>query len=210
MHGFGPYARWVFPTFYDRVMKSEDHELRRARLAEGAAGRVLEIGIGTGLNLAYYPEAVRRAGMWAVEPNPGMRRRAEARAAELGVPLDVASAAAEALPFEDARFDTVVTSHALCSVRDVEESLAEIRRVLRPGGRLLFLEHGRAEDPAVARWQRRIGPVWRLVGAGCRLDVPVPSTLEQAGFRIARLRRGYLQGAPRTHGFLFEGIAQPT
>jgi ubiquinone/menaquinone biosynthesis C-methylase UbiE len=161
-------------------------DIRRNLLA-GAAGRVLEIGAGTGLNFRHYPPAVSE--VVATEPDPYMLRRARAAAAAAPVRLDVIRARAESLPLDDDGFDTAVATLVLCNVQDPPAALAELRRVLRPGGRLLFFEHVRSERPAHARWQDRLERPWGWVAGGCHPNRDTVANLERAGYSVEDLRR---------------------
>ena len=160
----------------------------RRRVAGGATGRVLEIGVGTGLNLPFYRmERIER--LVGLEPDPHMRRRAAARARRLGIPMELVDAPAEDMPFEDQSFDTAVATHVFCSVSDPERALREVFRVLRPGGTFRFLEHVRAADERAARWQDRLTPVWRFVAAGCHPNRRTTEVVEAAGFVFEVLER---------------------
>jgi ubiquinone/menaquinone biosynthesis C-methylase UbiE len=176
---------------------------RRALLAS-ARGRVLEIGAGTGLNLAHYPDAVTELVL--AEPEPGMRARLLRRVAGRA---EVVAAPAEALPFPDGSFDCVVSTMVLCTVEDVAASLAEIRRVLRPGGQLLFAEHVRASSPELARWQDRLEAPWRAFGAGCRCNQPTVELLVGGGMHVRRLERAAWRGMPALVRPLVLGHARP-
>jgi SAM-dependent methyltransferase len=160
---------------------------RRRDLLATATGRVLEIGAGTGLNFRHYPPAVDRVD--AIEPDPHMLRRARAAAAAASVSVEVVRAPAEALRFDDGVFDTAVSTLVLCSVRDPVGALAEIRRVLRPGGGLLFFEHVRSTDPRHARWQDRLERPWGWIAGGCHPNRDTVENMERAGFRMEMLRR---------------------
>ena len=183
----------LFASCYDRFLAATEEgglrERRHALLAE-ARGRVLEIGAGTGLNLDHYGDAVTELVM--TEPEAPMAQRLRERAAGRG---RVVEAPAEALPFDDASFDTVVSTLVLCTVRDPGRALTEVRRVLAPGGRLLFLEHVRSQDPGLARWQDRLDPLWRRFGHGCRCNRDTAGLLAAAGLPPQRLERGTLPKA---------------
>jgi ubiquinone/menaquinone biosynthesis C-methylase UbiE len=165
-----------------------------------AAGRVLELGIGMGLNLALYDPA-KVESVTGVDPAPELRAMAEAAPRDPRLPVKVEDGTAEALPFDDASFDCVVCTFTLCSVRTPAAALAEARRVLRPGGRFLYCEHGLAPDPGVARWQRRIEPVWKRIAGGCHLTRAVTTAIEAAGFRVERRDSMYVPRTPRFAGW---------
>ena len=190
------YGRF-FAAIYDRMLKgAEEAGLRDRRrdLLANARGRVLEIGAGTGLNLELYPDAVDELVL--TEPEEPMAKRLERRLAELGRAGQVVRAPAEALPFPDDSFDTVAATLVLCTVRDPERSLAEIDRVLRPGGALLFLEHVRSDDPGVARWQDRLHGVWLRFGHGCNCNRPTPDLIQHSGLELVQIEHGEFPKAP--------------
>ena len=179
----GIYSERIFPWLLDKALGHPRIEARRAALVGQAAGEVLEIGFGSGATLPFYdPAKVTR--LTVVEPSEGMNRRAEARLAVSPVPVTSVPGAGERLPFGDASFDTVVTCLTLCSVSDVPQVLAEIRRVLKPGGRFLFLEHVLSEDGDVRRWQGRLNPVQKVVGVGCNLNRDSAALVRAAGFDL--------------------------
>jgi ubiquinone/menaquinone biosynthesis C-methylase UbiE len=187
----------IFAAVYDplsaRTEEKFGAELKR-KLLTSARGRVLEIGVGTGLSFAHYPPVDELVG---VDPSEPMLKRARKRAAELGREVTLIEAPAEALPFEDGSFDTVVTLAVLCSVDDPSRALAEIRRVLRPDGRFIFLEHVRAEDPKLARWQDRIERPWGWIAGGCHPNRRTLEAIEGAGFQVVELERDDLPDIPR-------------
>jgi ubiquinone/menaquinone biosynthesis C-methylase UbiE len=180
----------IFAALYDRLGEAMERGWmgeRRARLLAGANGAVLEIGGGTGANLPHYRGVER---VIVSEPDPFMRKRLRPKLGAARVPVAVSEAGAEALPFPDGSFDTVVSTLVLCTVPDQGAALDEIRRVLRPGGRLLFIEHVRAEGP-VARWQDRIEPLWGRLLGGCHPNRDTLTAIEAAGFEIDRLEEFY-------------------
>ncbi len=183
MIAMGLYSETIFPWLLDRALSHPRIMARRAALVAGACGDVLEIGFGSGATLPFYdPVQVRR--LTVVEPSEGMNRRAAARLAASPVPIRSVPGAGEQLPFADAAFDTVVCCLTLCSVHDVGQVLAEVRRVLKPGGRFLFLEHVLSDDPQQRRWQQRLNPVQRVVGVGCNLNRPSAELVRAAGFTL--------------------------
>jgi ubiquinone/menaquinone biosynthesis C-methylase UbiE len=165
---------------------------RRRSLLAGAHGRVLEIGAGTGLNLPHYPGA--DSELVLAEPDPGMRARLARRAAGSARVVD---ASAEALPFPEDSFDCVVSTMVLCTVADVDATLSEVRRVLRPGGRLLFVEHVRSDAPRLARRQDRLAAAWHAFGSGCRCNQPTLALLTASGLSVDRVETGAWRGMPR-------------
>ena len=175
----------LFARFYARLanqLEAKGGADHRRELLEGSAGRVIEVGAGTGLNFKYYPPTVTE--VLAVEPEPYLRARAESAAASAAVAITVVDGTADALPAEDGSFDVAVASLVLCSVPDQTSALAEIRRVLRPGGELRFYEHIRSRHPRLARWQRRADVVWPHTGGGCHTARATPDAIEAAGFTI--------------------------
>ena len=179
----GFYSERIFPWLLDRTLMHPRIEARRAALVGQARGAVLEIGFGSGATLPFYDPA-KVTGLTVVEPSAGMNRRAAARLAGSPVPVTSVPGAGEALPFGDAVFDTVVTCLTLCSVADPPQVLAEIRRVLKPGGHLLFLEHVLSDDAGRRRWQTRLTPLQRVVGVGCHLDRDSAAMVRAAGFGL--------------------------
>jgi ubiquinone/menaquinone biosynthesis C-methylase UbiE len=203
----GFYERRIFPLINDAAGRSSRLRRLRAELLAHATGRVLEIGFGTGANLAYYPASV--ASVVGIEPNEGMTERARRHLAASAVPVSVLAGIAEALPADDASVDTVVTTLTLCSVANPNQALRELRRVVRPEGRLLVLEHGLAADDVVARWQERLNPIQRVVACGCNLNRPIGVLVAGAGFQTSELRSFHLRGAPRPLGWFTVGPARP-
>jgi SAM-dependent methyltransferase len=179
----GLYSETIFPWLLDKALAHPNIMARRRALVAGAIGDTLEIGFGSGATLPFY-DPLQVTSLTVVEPSEGMNRRAAAHLAASPVPITSVPGAGESLPFADASFDTVVCCLTLCSVADVGQVLAEVRRVLKPGGRFLFLEHVLADDPARQRWQQRLNPVQRVVGVGCNLNRPSAQLVAAAGFRL--------------------------
>ena len=181
-------------ALYDRMSAAAERVAlaeMRARVLEPASGRVLEIGAGTGLNLARYPKGGQEVVL--TEPEPAMARRLAKKLGPDPPAARIVDARAESLPFEDESFDTAVSTLVLCSVSDQAKALAEVRRVLKPGGRLLFMEHVRAESPRLARWQDRLNPVWKVVANGCNCNRDTLAAIQAAGFAIEEVERGELR-----------------
>lgn len=201
------YDRFVLPRLVHFVCGRRLALAERERIVPRARGRVLEIGFGSGHNLALYdPRAV--AGVVALEPSEEMWELARPAVARSPVPVEAIVGSAEDLPLAAGSVDAVVSTFTLCTVADPLAALAEARRVLRPGGQLLFCEHGEAPDESVRRWQRRLDPLWGALAGGCHLGRPVPSLLEQGGFRVAELSARYL-GGWRPASFHYLGVAVP-
>ena len=203
----GFYENRILPRLLDLAMRQEQLTVYRRRLVPEARGRVLEIGVGSGRNLPFYGSAATEViGLDASAQLLEMARAA--LPAGTAPPIELIEASAESIPFDDRSFDTVVVTWTLCSIPDVETALREMRRVLAPSGRLLFVEHGRSPDRGVTRWQDRLTPMWKRLAGGCHLNRPVRSLLEQSGFRVEQLSTGYAQG-PRPMTFMYEGVATP-
>jgi ubiquinone/menaquinone biosynthesis C-methylase UbiE len=195
----------VLPRIVDKACARRDFaEPRRRTLAE-LSGDVVEIGFGSGHNLAYYPAEVDR--VLAVEPSTVARRRAGPRTDASAVTVEFIGLDGQALPLPDDCADAAVTTFTLCTIPDVPGALGELSRVLRPGGRLHFLEHGLSPDPKVAAWQHRLTPIQRRVCGGCHFDRPIAQLIAGAGFRIVTLENYYLAG-PKTPSYLYQGVAE--
>ena len=200
------YAKYILPRIIDLVMKNKDMARLRADWVPHAHGDVLEIGIGSGLNLPFYSSEVRR--LYGVEPSVELQRLARVRAASATTKVEFLSQSAEeALPLSDQSIDTVVITWTLCSIADPPSALRQMKRVLKPSGLLIFVEHGRAPDPKVSTWQDRITPVWKRIGGGCHLNRNIDVLLKDAGFKIEELETNYLPG-PRPMTYTYRGFAR--
>ena len=201
----GLYSRHVFPRLCDWSMRAPHIARLRRDVLAGANGEILEIGFGTGLNLEHYPVHVRH--LTAVDPGVGMTRIARRRIEGSHIDVDLRVQTAEELPFEDGRFDCVVSTWTLCSIQDSGRAVSEIGRVLRPGGRYFFLEHGLGDHPGVRRWQRRLTPLQRRLADGCRLDVDIEALIRKRPFREVQVERFLLESTPRIVGSMYRGVA---
>jgi ubiquinone/menaquinone biosynthesis C-methylase UbiE len=202
----GFYTDQIVPRITDVALGSSHLARLRARVAAGLEGEVLEVGFGSGRNVPHYPTAVTRVR--AVDPATVGRKLAARRVAASPTPVEYIGLDGQALPLDDTCVDHVLTTWTMCTIPDLDRALAEIRRVLRPGGTLHFLEHGRSPDPGVARWQDRLTPLQRRIGGGCHLNRPIDRLLGDAGLNVTRLENYYLKG-PRPLGYMFEGVARP-
>lgn len=202
----GLYSRVIFPRLCDWLLSGPPFELLRKQQLAEVRGEILEIGVGTGLNLPHYPPHVRRIA--AVDPNRGMNKLLHRRIGQTGIEVDQHNTGGESLPFDAGRFDCVVSTLTLCSIAEVKRALREVARVLKPGGRFLFLEHGLSPDARVERWQRRLNPIERIVGDGCRLDLDVRGLLAAAPFESVEIENFQLARIPRTHGSMVRGTAR--
>jgi SAM-dependent methyltransferase len=201
----GFYRRYIFPRLCDFALGNPVVAGYRKELLATANGDVLEIGSGTGLNFANYPAHVRK--LTTADPNPGMHHRALRRAEQAGLTIDHRMIGGEKLPFPDSSFDCVVSTFTLCSIPDPAQALGEASRVLKPGGRFLFLEHGLSPDPGVQKWQRRLNGIQGFFGDGCRLDRDVKGLLSAGPFKSVEIDGFYAEKTPRTHGYLSRGSA---
>lgn len=199
------YSRFVLPPLLNLVMRQEMLRERREALVPQASGTVLEVGIGSGLNLPFYGSGVER--LYGVDPSAELLAMAEQNARRIGRAVRLLRESAERLPLAAASCDTVVMTWTLCSIENPLAALREMKRVLRPGGRLLFVEHGRSPDAPVARWQARLTPLWKRVTGGCHLDRRIDFLIQSAGLELASLRSGYLEG-PKLFTYTYEGMAR--
>ncbi|WP_137871424.1 class I SAM-dependent methyltransferase [Sphingopyxis sp. 2PD] len=179
----------------------------RSKVVPNASGDVLELGCGGGINMEFYDPA-RITSFTGLDPSPELLAMSRAAAQARGMAADIQGGVGEAMPFESGRFDTVVTTFTLCSVADQAAVLAEIRRVLKSGGTALFLEHGAAPDAGVAKWQRRIEPIWKRIGGNCHLTRPISDAYEAAGFAVDRQAAAYIPKTPRPFGWYEYGAAR--
>lgn len=203
----GLYADQVFPRLMDWIMRAPRfRDLRKVVLAP-ARGHVLEIGFGTGLNLPHYPKSV--TWLTAVDPANFPNKLVERQTTAGSIPVKLVRHSAETLPFESGQFDWAVSTWTLCTIRDPVTALREVRRVLKPGGQFIFLEHGRSDDQKILKWQNRLNPLQRVVACGCNLNRPIDALVRQAGLTITQLERFQMDGVPRIAGAMYRGIATP-
>ena len=204
----GWYDRYLLPYLIDFACGIKPVRRQRRKVVPLARGRVLEIGIGTGLNLEHYDKSLLTQ-LIGLDPSAEMHRLARKRMARAGLKVELVTLSAERIPYEDASFDTVLVTYSLCTIPDAVAALREMRRVLKPGGRLVFCEHGRAPDESVRRWQDRLTPLWSRFAGGCHLNRDIPALLAEAGFRSDDTQTMYLPG-PRPLTFNYWGTARPS
>jgi ubiquinone/menaquinone biosynthesis C-methylase UbiE len=201
------YQERLLPWLIHQAMRQRKLAPYRKRVVSNATGRILEVGIGSGLNLPFYGDAA--VEIIGLDPSRKLLHLANAAAQKSKIPLRLVEGTAEAIPLEDHSLDAVVTTWTMCSIPAVEPALQEMRRVLRPRGRLLFVEHRLAPDPAVRYWQDHLTPAWKRLSGGCHLNRAIDELIENAGLRIERFDKGYMQG-PKLMTFMYEGSACPS
>jgi ubiquinone/menaquinone biosynthesis C-methylase UbiE len=200
------YQDRILPHLINLAMRQQRLAPYRGRVVPAAEGQVLEVGVGSGLNLPFY--SPKAAAVIGLDPSPRLLAMAEAAGNRAPPSVRFVQGSAESIPLESASIDTVVTTWTLCSIPHAMEALGEMRRVLKPAGRLLFVEHGLAPDPGVRRWQDLLTPIWKRVGGGCHLNRAIDSLITNAGFRFDRCETGYMRG-PKPMAFMYEGSAHP-
>ena len=201
----GRYVDRILPRITDAALGRADLHPVRARVCEGLDGEVLEVGFGSGLNVPHYPDGIERVR--AVDPATAARKLAADRVAASDTPVEYIGLDGERLPLDDDSVDHVIITWTLCTIPDAAQAVREMRRVLRPDGRLHFVEHGLAPIPKVARWQARLNPIQKRVFGGCHLDRPIDQLIEGAGLRIDRLETYFQPGGPKPMSWFYEGTA---
>ena len=203
----GLYSTHIFPRILDWSLNNRELDKQRGKTLEPLGGHVLEIGFGTALNLPHFPETVTK--LTTIDNERMLEGRVANRIAEARMPVEqLQHDAGGRLPFEDNNFDGVVTTFTLCSIGDVLSALAEIRRVIKPNGSYVFLEHRRSDDPRIAKWQDRLNPVQRVVACGCNLNRAIDSLIREGGFEIVKLERYLMPDVPRIFAETYRGLAR--
>ena len=200
-----PYEKYILPRLIDAACSQPPMTELRRRYVSQARGKVLEIGIGSGLNLKHYGDGVD--SITGVDPAAELTEKARRRADEIAAPVEVLGISGEALDLDNNAFDTIVCTWTLCSIPNPYRAVDEMRRVLKPGGNLIFVEHGRSDDAGIAKWQRRIEPLWKIIGGGCHLTRRAEELLSDGGFSITSRESGYVEG-PKVAAFMVHGMAQ--
>ena len=202
----GFYQNQIVPYLIDLAMRQRKLAAYRNRVVPAAEGCVLEIGVGSGLNLPFYSQNITR--VIGLDPSPKLLSMAREDTSAVTGAIEFVQGSAKAISLENRSVDTVVTTWTLCSIPDAPQALREMSRVLKPGGRLLFVEHGRPPDPNVRWWQDRLTPAWKRIGGGCHLNRAIGTLIEGAGFQFERIETGYMPG-PKPMTFMYEGSARP-
>jgi ubiquinone/menaquinone biosynthesis C-methylase UbiE len=204
------YDKYILPSFLNCACGAKPILYQRGKVVPLAEGLVLEVGIGSGLNIPFY-DANKVDKVIGLDPSPELNEMAEKvvskTAAENGLNVEIILGSAEAMPFPDDHFDSVVITYTLCTIPDAESANLEIRRVLKPGGKLIFCEHGLAPDAGVAKWQGRIDPIWGKIAGGCHLNRDIPQLITGAGFTLETLEQMYLPSTPKFAGYNYWGVA---
>ena len=200
------YDRYILPHLINCTCGSAQVCFHRQKIIPLATGRVLEVGMGSGLNLPYY-RADEVEFIWGLEPSTGMRKKAQVNIDKSAIKVNWIDLPGEEIPLESHSVDTIVLTYTLCSISNWQLALEQMRRVLKPQGKLLFSEHGLAPEQNVEKWQHRLNPIWQKFSGGCHLNRPIDSYLQQSGFAITQLDKSYLRSVPKFVGFNFRGIA---
>lgn len=203
------YERFMLPALVTGACSCSPIDKQRQKVVPAAEGVVLELGFGAGLNLPHY-DASKVRKLYALEPSPGMVKRARRAIRSAPFEVEILPETAESLSLSQASVDTVLVTYSLCTIPGVVAALESARRALKPNGRLLFCEHGLSSDQSVQRWQKRIEPVWKVIGGGCHLSRDIPALIKAAGFSIEKLDTMYLPKSPKWAGFNYWGSARAT
>lgn len=200
------YEKWILPRLVDVTMRNQEAMRYRSQIVPQARGMVLEIGVGSGLNLPFYGAGV--AQLYGLDPSEELLAMARKKAGAIGFPIDFLVHPGEEIPLDDGCVDTVVTTWTLCTIPDPVKALKEMRRVLKPGGMLLFAEHGLAPETRVQGWQHWLNPLWSRITGGCNLNRKIDELIQASGFRMVELKMEYAAG-PRAMSYIYSGQAQP-
>ena len=201
----GFYSEKIIPFFYDKSMDKPHIEEGRKEILKDVSGDVLEIGFGTGLNLPHYPSTINK--LTIIDKNPGMNKKAQKRIKQSDIDIESKVLNGEELPFENDSFDSVVSTYTLCSIKNINGALKEIYRVLKPDGKFFFQEHGLSDDPKVQRRQKLLNPLQKIWADGCHLNRDFKELIAKSGFRFESFRNYVMEEDPKTHGYMYEGIA---
>jgi ubiquinone/menaquinone biosynthesis C-methylase UbiE len=200
------YEERILPHIIDRACSMGQVMKLRSQVVPDATGTVLEVGMGSGINLPFYDPA-KVDLVYGLEPSEGMRRKAQSNLAASLVKVEWLGLPGEEIPLADNSVDTVLLTFTLCTIPDHQTALKQMMRVLKPGGKLLFLEHGESPEPDIQKWQNRVTPGWKKIAGGCHLNKPIGTLIESAGFVVVELKNLYIPKAPRIAGYIYQGVA---
>ena len=200
------YDKYILPSFLNCACGSKPIKYQRSKVVPMAEGVVLEVGIGSGLNIPYY-DSTKISAIIGLDPSEELNNMAKKVAADKGLEVDFILGSAEAIPLPDNHVDSVLVTYTLCTIPDVLSASKEMRRVLKPDGKMIFCEHGLAPDAGVAKWQARIDPYWGKIAGGCHLNRDIPQLIQSAGFNIQSMEQMYLPSTPKFAGYNYWGVA---
>ena len=203
----GFYSERILPRGMEFMMSMKDLAAHRRKTLAGAQGEVLEIGLGSGLNLPHYPQEVKK--ITAIDVNPGMNALAQRRAQKTGIQVKIQTLSGEKLPMPERTFDSVVSTWTLCSIENLPQALEEIHRVLKPEGKFFFVEHGLSDQPKVQRWQHFLNPILKKPLGGCNMNRDIEGFIRRSGFRFLELEKFYMDKRPKVSGYTYQGVASP-
>ena len=202
------YDKYILPRMLNCACSSKPMVYQRQKIVPLAEGDVLEVGIGSGLNLPFYDKS-KVNKIWGLDPSKELNRMASKVAAEENLEIDFLISGAEHIPLPDDHVDTILITYTMCTIPEVEQANEEMKRVLKPGGKMIFCEHGKAPDPNIHKWQNRINPLWKKIAGGCNLNRDIPALIETSGFKLENLETMYLPSTPKIAGYNYWGYAKP-
>ena len=202
------YDKYILPRVLNCACSSKPMVYQRQKVVPLAEGDILEVGIGSGLNLPFYDKS-KVNKIWGLDPSKELNRMASKVAAEENLEIDFLISGAEHIPLPDDHVDTILITYTMCTIPEVEQANEEMKRVLKPGGKMIFCEHGKAPDPNIHKWQNRINPLWKKIAGGCNLNRDIPALIKTSGFKLENLEKMYLPSTPKIAGYNYWGYAKP-
>tara|TARA_Y100001949_G_C15912636_1_gene297536 strand:- start:191 stop:814 length:624 start_codon:yes stop_codon:yes gene_type:complete len=202
------YDKYILPRMLNCACSSKPMVYQRQKVVPLAEGDILEVGIGSGLNLPFYNKS-KVNKIWGLDPSKELNRMASKVAAEENLEIDFLISGAEHIPLPDDHVDTILITYTMCTIPEVEQANEEMKRVLKPGGKMIFCEHGKAPDANIHKWQNRINPLWKKIAGGCNLNRDIPALIETSGFKLENLETMYLPSTPKIAGYNYWGYAKP-
>ena len=202
------YDKYILPRLLNCACSARPMIYQRQKVVPQAEGNVLEVGIGSGLNLPFYDKSKVKK-IWGLDPSEELNRMASKVATEENLEVDFIISGAENIPLPDDHVDTVLITYTMCTIPEVEQANQEMKRVLKPGGKMIFCEHGKAPDPNIHKWQNRVNPFWKKIAGGCNLNRDIPDLIEASGFKLEKLETMYLPSTPKIAGYNYWGYAKP-